>query len=101
VVACAALGISWSWLLRGGFWLRAFRIAVVTPDGKEVSRARASARALLAWVWVPAQIVATAPSAVLIGLLGTVLKFGGVAWAADHPQRGPHDQLMDTYLVPR
>ena len=48
----ALVGIASAWLFRGGLLLRVFDIAVVTKDGKPVSRLRAVWRALAAWGFV-------------------------------------------------
>jgi hypothetical protein len=97
----ALLGVLWACVLGSGFWLWAFRIAVVTPDGRQASRLRATGRAVLAWSWVPIQVLALAYGWIVIsGALGLV-KLIGLAWAVDHPERGPHDRLAGTYLVPR
>ena len=43
LIASAVLGLLWAMLFRGGVWLRACGIAVVTADGTEASRVRACA----------------------------------------------------------
>jgi hypothetical protein len=99
--ACALLGLGWAFTWRGGFWLRAFGIALVAPDGTEVSRLRAAARALVVWSWVPAQVLAIMQgwSAVVLSIFGLKLLFLG--WAAANPERGLQDRLLGTHLVPR
>jgi len=99
LIGSSVLGLVWAVALRSGLWLRAFGVAVVTPDGKEVSRLRAVWRALLAWSWVPAQLL-WAGHAVPVVLIAAA-KLVGLFYAADHPERGIQDRLAGTYLVPR
>jgi hypothetical protein len=100
LLASTLLAVCWAAIFRGGFWLRAFGIAVVTSDGVEASRLRAVSRALVAWSWVPVQVVVTigggGPSLVI-----AVVKLIGLLYAAGHPARGIQDRLAGTYLVPR
>jgi hypothetical protein len=96
---CLVLGVAWAFALRSGVVLHAFDIAVVTIDGQEASRLRSAARAALAWSWVPLQIAAGTYAGPMLAIL--LLKVIGVAYAADHPERGLHDRLAGTYLVPR
>ena len=98
---CAALGLGWAALWRGGFWLRSFGIAVVTADGELVSRRRAVVRAAIVWGSVPGAALAS-----LIGMPSLSLAIGicqlvVVLHALDHPDRGLHDRIAGTYLVPR
>jgi hypothetical protein len=98
---CAALGLGWAALWRGGFWLRSFGIAVVTADGELVSRRRAVVRAAIVWGSMPVAALAS-----LIGMPSLSLAIGicqlvVVLHALDHPDRGLHDRIAGTYLVPR
>jgi hypothetical protein len=99
LIGCAALGLVWALALRSGIWLRAFGIAVVTPDGNEVSRLRAVWRAALAWSWVPAQLLWAGHAVPL--LLVAAAKLVGLCYAAAHPERGIQDRLAGTHLVSR
>ena len=99
LLSCFVLGIAWAFALRSGAVLHAFDIAVVTADGQEASRIRSAARAALAWSWVPVQVAAASYGGPSFAIL--LLKLIGVAYAADHPDRGLHDRLAGTYLVPR
>ncbi len=99
LLSCLVLGVVWAFALRSGAVLHAFDIAVVTGDGQEASRIRSAARAALAWSWVPVQVVAASYGGPMFAIL--LLKLVGVAYAADHPDRGLHDRLVGTYLVPR
>ena len=99
---CAVVGVLWALVLRGGFWLRAFGIALVTPDGREASSSRAAVRAAVAWFWSPLQLALSAAAPVVWPLATlTLLKVFGLALTADHPERGPHDRVAGTFLVPR
>jgi hypothetical protein len=99
VIGGAALSLIWAFTLRSGFWLRAFGIAVVTPDGVEVSRRRAVGRAALAWSWAPCHLLATTYGGPVVAL--ALLSIAGVFYAAARPERGLHDHLAGTYLVPK
>ena len=99
LIVSAALALWWAMLFRGGAWLRGCRIAVVTPDGTEVSRARACLRASIAWSWVPVQVAAMLWGGPLLPI--AVAKIVGLVYAADHPARGFQDRVAGTYLVPR
>jgi hypothetical protein len=100
-ILCALLAVFWALLLRSGFWLRIFHIAVVTPDGRAASRLRAAGRAVLAWSWVPLQILATTHGWSQAGGYVVLLEIVGLLWSAVAPTRGPHDRLAGTFLVPR
>jgi hypothetical protein len=99
LLSCFVLGVVWAFALRSGAVLHALDIAVVTGDGQEASRIRSAARAALAWSWVPVQVFAPSYGGPMFAIL--LLKMIGVAYAADHPDRGLHDRLAGTYLVPR
>jgi uncharacterized RDD family membrane protein YckC len=99
LIGCGTLGLLAAFVLRSGVWLRAFCVAVVTPDGVEASRLRAVYRAAVAWSWVPVQLAAVAYGGPLLAVF--LLKVGGLFYAADHPVRGLQDRLAGTYLVPR
>jgi hypothetical protein len=99
VIGCAVLSLIWAFTLRSGFWLRAFGIAVVTADGAEASRLRAVGRAALAWSWAPCQILATTYGGPVVAI--AFLRIAGVLYAAARPERGLHDHLAGTYLVPK
>ncbi|HKW02281.1 MAG TPA: hypothetical protein VJN96_20835 [Vicinamibacterales bacterium] len=99
LIGSAVLALFWAGVCRSGAWLRAFGVAVVTPDGKEASRLRAVWRAAVAWSWVPLQLLFVAYGGPL--LLIAAAKLVGLFYAADHPERGIQDRLAGTYLVPR
>src|SRR5579862_1607828 len=92
-ISCLVLALLSALVLRSGFWLYAFGIAVVTRDGLEVSRARAAIRALVAWSWVPLHIIAVAQGWWVMSVQVSVLTAAGLIGAALVPQRGLQDQL--------
>jgi hypothetical protein len=99
LLACFVLAVIVGAAARGGFWLRAFGIAVVGCDGREVTRSRAALRAAFAWSWAPVQVAVAMVGGPLLPI--QILKVVAVLYAADHPTRGPQDVLNRTYLVPR
>ncbi len=110
VLCCSVLS---SALVPGGVVTRLLGLAVVTREGKEISRWRSLARVLLAWLpaimwlgylvmspkiqgWVPA------PASPLVGVVLTLVALAiGATWAIARPTRGPHDWLAGTWIVPR
>jgi hypothetical protein len=95
----------------GGVATRLIGLAVVTRDGNEIGRGRSLARTLIAWApilpWLvlfPNPIVMGFGPASPVPVLAISLAFGamiaGVVWtiAAD---RGPHDRIAGTWVVPR
>jgi eukaryotic-like serine/threonine-protein kinase len=110
VVCCSLLS---SASVPGGVVTRLLGLAVVTRDGREISRSRSLVRALLAWLpailwlgylltspkvqgWVPA------PASPLVGVSLTLAALAiGATWAIARPTRGPHDWLTSTWIVPR
>jgi hypothetical protein len=107
----AIIGLASGWLFRGGVALRMFDIAVVTSDGKPVSRLRAGWRGLAAWSPVIVGFVYLAPLLIrpedpeappLAVALGPWVVFvAGAVWAVICPERGLQDRIAGTYLVPR
>jgi hypothetical protein len=112
--ALAALfGLASAWLLRGGVTLRIFDIAVVTTDGKRVSRLRAAWRGLIAWSPV-ILAVSLAPFPISVygvpfslarevgwAICAWLIFFAAAAFAIVCPQRGLQDRIAGTHLVPR
>jgi uncharacterized RDD family membrane protein YckC len=93
----------------GGLATRLIGLAVVTRDGAEIGRVRSLARTLIAWapilVWlvsVPAQMnVGPGPGSVLaIGLVFGAM-IAGVVWTLAAGDRGLHDRIAGTWVVPR
>jgi hypothetical protein len=99
--SCTGLALGWAALLRGGFWLRTFGIAVITADGTQVSRHRAVFRAAVSWGSVLAATLANSFGAPSLALAIGVGQFVAVLHAIDHPARGLHDRLAGTHLVPK
>ncbi len=105
---------------RGSFLLKAMNFAVVGSDGSPVSRRRAFLRSLIGWspmiilgllpsIWNRALVLDPLAPDKIIGLtiplwpslflLG--IAFAGAVWSVVTPERGPHDRIAGTYLVPR
>jgi uncharacterized RDD family membrane protein YckC len=98
-------------LFRGGLVPRVLRLAFVDSAGREITRARALWRALLAWMPLLG-LVLLADQAVVafgrypgaawtaVGVLGLTMLIG-TCWAIVVPERGLHDRIAGTWLVPR
>jgi uncharacterized RDD family membrane protein YckC len=93
----------------GGVTTRLIGLAVVTRAGNEIGRVRSLARALIVWapilVWlvsVPAQMdLGPGPGSVLaIGLVFGAM-IAGVVWTIAAAERGLHDRIVGTWVVPR
>jgi hypothetical protein len=100
-VAWALAAMCSAFLWRGGFWFTTLGMALVTSDGREVSRVRAAARALIVWSWVPVQVAALLNGWTAVLLTTAIGKGVGLLWSVRHPSRGLQDRLAQTYLVPR
>jgi uncharacterized RDD family membrane protein YckC len=98
--------------LPGGVATRLIGLAVVTRDGNEIGRVRSLARTLIAWapilVWLlllPNPIVMGFGPASPLPVLAVSLAFGamiaGVAWTIVATDRGLHDRIAGTWVVPR
>jgi hypothetical protein len=99
-------------LTPGGILFRALGLAVVSADGRAITRGRSVARVLLAWspaivwlVWLgpspidrvrAAAISPLVPAAVTLAVLAA-----GAIWTIARRSRGPHDVLTGTWVVPR
>jgi hypothetical protein len=105
------LCVLWALLTRGGFTFRLAGLALRRGSGRRAGRLQCAWRALLFWapvatllalsVWV--QIALPARAALAFGLfcaaVGVLVGYALLAlW---FPERGPHDRLAGTYLVPR
>ncbi len=93
-------------LFRGGIGLRLLGIAVLGPDGREVSEMRAFARTAAAWS--PVALVANGFFTRSAGggggslvAAGLVLLACGAAYALFRPSRSLQDLVAGTRLVPR
>jgi tRNA A-37 threonylcarbamoyl transferase component Bud32 len=108
-----ALWVLWAALTRGGLAQRIAGVALVQADGRRAARWRCGWRALLVWAPLAALLLLSlslAPGhAVGLGRAPAWLTWWLAlallplyAWVALRwPNRGPHDRLAGTYLVPR
>ena len=95
--------------VRGGVATRSIGLAVVTRDGKEISRRRSLSRTLIAWLPIlvssllmPALISAgKGPAAVVSVGIALAAMIAGVVWTIAAPDRGLHDRIAGTWVVPR
>jgi hypothetical protein len=97
----------------GGAVTRLLGLAVVDARGAEIGRWRSLARTAVAWVpaivWLvylaaspKIQGFLPAPPDPLVGLALTAAALtAGAAWTIARPERGPHDWLTRTWVVPR
>jgi hypothetical protein len=109
----ALAGVLSSLMAKGGLALRLVGLAVVGPDGHEVSRGRGSVRALIGWspaiaacvaiLWIALRgpleersLAELAPALVPLSVF-----LGGALLGLRDPRRGPHDRLTGTMLVAR
>jgi hypothetical protein len=102
-----------SLIVPGGVFTRMLGHAVVTQRGNEISRMISLLRTLVAWSPAIAWLFYLAASPKVQGFvpmppspaLGTVLTLAalgiGVALTIARPERGPHDWLLGTRVVPR
>lgn len=113
-----------NWLFRGGWSFMVAGLDIVRSDGLPASRLLAVGRGLLFWtppliVWLTAHFLQTfywrhwadpgfhEKYAWLLTVshgcwwMGAALWLVWVALAVVHPQRGPHDRIIGTWLVPR
>jgi eukaryotic-like serine/threonine-protein kinase len=108
---CAALFSSV--VVPGGILTHLLGLAVVTRQGEEIGRPRSLARVLVAWLPAIVWLTYLAASPKIQGWvpspafprLGTSLTLCalaiGAAWTIARPNRGPHDRLTGTWVVPR
>jgi eukaryotic-like serine/threonine-protein kinase len=112
VTALSALaGLVSSLVVRGGAAFRLFDLAVLGPDGREVTRARGLSRAAVAWIPALASVglfvsrsttgVFVADPAGLLSLALLMLFAAGGLFALADPRRGLQDRIAGTSLVPR
>jgi uncharacterized RDD family membrane protein YckC len=96
----------------GGVVTRLIGLAVVTRDGNEIGRVRSLARTLIAWAPILAWLVLLfnpifmgfGPASPL-PVLAVSVAFGtmivGVVWTIAATDRGLHDRISRTWVVPR
>jgi hypothetical protein len=106
------LGLVSALVVPGGILGRLVGLAVVTADGAAIGRARSVARVLVGWspalAWfaylgpspidrsLAMPVSPLVPGAIVLGVLAA-----GAAWAIVTPERGPHDRVTGTWLMPR
>jgi hypothetical protein len=107
------LSVGSSVIVPGGLFTRMLAHAVVTRDGHEIGRMMSLVRVLVAWAPAIAWLLYLASSPKVQGfvptppnpLLGTVLTLTALGIGATvtvvRPERGPHDWLLGTRVVPR
>ena len=100
-------------IVPGGLFTRMLGHAVVTPRGTEIGRAISLARVLVAWAPAIAWLLYLAssprvqgfvptPPSPMLGALVTLAALGiGAMLTIARPERGPHDWLLGTRVVPR
>ena len=99
-------------VVRGGLVFRLVGLALVTRSGRQAGRFRSLCRALVAWspgvLWMaslgrdPVTRAMEGQMPTLVGLgvaLGVVAV--GAGWSIVRPNRGPHDMVCGTWVVPR
>ncbi len=100
-------------IVPGGLFTRMLGHAVVTRRGTEIGRAISLARVLVAWAPAIAWLLYLAssprvqgfvptPPSPMLGALVTLAALGvGAIYTIVRPERGPHDWLLGTWVVPR
>jgi len=105
---------------RGGVLLKEYGLAVVDSAGTPISRWMAFAKGLLGWspvillgllpsVWNKTWLLAPPAAYKTAGLSFPLwpalallaIAAAGSIWSVITPERGPHDRIIGTYLVPR
>jgi len=107
------LSIVSSLIVPGGLFTRTLGHAVVTRNGREIGRMLSLGRVLVVWAPAIAWLLYLASSPKVQGfvpnppnpLLGTFLTLAtlgiGAVFTIVRPERGPHDWLFGTWVVPR
>ena len=107
------LSVVSSLIVPGGLFTRMLGHAVVTRDGDEIGRMLSLGRVLAAWAPAIAWLLYLASSPKVQGfvpnppnpMLGTFLTLAALGMGAVlvivRPERGPHDWLFGTWVVPR
>ncbi|MDB6152519.1 MAG: pknH 2 [Chthoniobacteraceae bacterium] len=111
LAAGAFLGLIWAAIAGTPPLLRLNDLAIVGADGRTASRVRVLVRGLLGWspIFIAGVAMAMAPTlqgetfrlAVEIAIAALALALGGTLWSLHRLERGPHDYLAGTWLVPR
>ncbi|MFO0960940.1 MAG: protein kinase [Isosphaeraceae bacterium] len=112
VAACVILAwVGWSAITRGGLSLRLLDMGLVRRDGQPAGRIRCALRSLLAWI-VPGSLLIASGAAMqrapdhpwiawLAFGLANVAILSYIPLSLYRPDRGPHDRLAGTVIVPR
>jgi uncharacterized RDD family membrane protein YckC len=112
LVMCSAVpSLIAALLFRGGLVLRALGLTIVRNDGESASRFRIFWRSLVAWSpLLILTLIVSRSIPMLEGLSleqailmsnGAILGTGVLLWAALLPERGLHDRVAGTCLIPR
>jgi hypothetical protein len=100
-------------LCRGGLALTLVNVAVITDDGRLISRRRALWRGVVTWSLVLAPLAFAPPPPLWLGtgagvqpgsigaMMLWILSLAGAMYGIARPSRGLQDYLSGTYLVPR
>jgi serine/threonine protein kinase len=107
------LSVASSLIVPGGLFTRMLGHAVVTRNGREIGRLLCLGRVLVAWTPAIAWLIYLAsspkvqgfvpmPPNPLLGMSLTLAALGiGTIFTIVRPERGPHDWLFGTWVVPR
>jgi len=107
------LSVVSSLIVPGGLFTRMLGHAVVTRNGREIGRVLSLGRVLVAWAPAIAWLIYLAsspkvqgfvpmPPNPLLGMSLTLAALGiGTIFTIVRPERGPHDWLFGTWVVPR
>jgi uncharacterized RDD family membrane protein YckC len=107
VVIFPVLWVAWSALTRGGMSLKLMEMTLARLDGRPASRLQCAWRSLLIWAPPTGLLLAALdaaarqrPEALVSWWLALALLPLSIAIALAFPDRGPHDRLSGTYVVP-
>lgn len=111
VIAQLLAWVAWGAFTRGGLSLRMTGLALVRRDGQRPSRFRCGTRSFIAWAPIAALLGLTSwtlaawpqtPALSWVALVGSaLLLLAYPALALIRPERGLHDRLAGTVIVPR
>jgi hypothetical protein len=109
-IACGLISVL---AVPGGLVTRALGQAVVRRDGREIGRMRSAVRLLIAWspviAWMAyvgnpmfGEVRAMSPAAAYaVAGVALMSMAAGALWTIAVPDRGPHDRIAGTWVVPR
>jgi hypothetical protein len=113
VAASAAVALTSAFVASGGAGFRMLSMAVVDQDGREVSRLRGLARALIAWspgiaafVWLlliaeGGSLSEVSVERLAFSLVALAVFVAGAVWTLFTPRQGLQDRILRTSLVAR